>query len=89
MRRLTWRSILQRVEARRIVGHYYCPDDGDLRIELDDGSVRLLAALGAVQRLPRPLPWGLASARRRQWICLANPVNRPNGETESAQRTSA
>ncbi len=44
MKRLSWRSILQRVEGRRIVGLWYGVEDGYLRIELDDGSVLLVAA---------------------------------------------
>ncbi len=44
MKRLSWRSILQRVEERRIVGLWYGVEDGYLRIELDDGSVLLVAA---------------------------------------------
>ncbi len=38
------RSILQRVEGRRIVGLWYGVEDGYLRLELDDGSVLLVAA---------------------------------------------
>ncbi len=44
MKRLYWRSILQRVEGRRITGLWYGVDDGHLRIELDDGSVLVVAA---------------------------------------------
>ena len=44
MKRLSWRSIVQRVEGRRIVELWYGLDDGYLRVELDDGSVLLLAA---------------------------------------------
>ncbi len=44
MKRLSLRSILQRVEGRRIVGLWYGLEDGYLRIELDDGSVLLVAA---------------------------------------------
>ncbi len=44
MQRLSWRSILQRVEGRRIVGLWYGVEDGYLRLELDDGSVLLVAA---------------------------------------------
>ncbi len=44
MKRLSWRSILQRVEGRRIVGLWYGVEDGYLRLELDDGSVLLVAA---------------------------------------------
>ncbi len=44
MKRLSWRSILQRVEGRRIVGFWYGVEDGYLRLELDDGSVLLVAA---------------------------------------------
>ncbi len=44
MKELVWRSILQRVEGRRIVGLWYGVEDGYLRIELDDGSVLLAAA---------------------------------------------
>ncbi len=44
MKRLSWRSILQRVEGRRIVDLWYGVDDGYLRIELDDGSVLEVAA---------------------------------------------
>ncbi len=44
MKRLSWRSILRRVEGRRIVGLWYGLDDGYVRIELDDGSVLLVAA---------------------------------------------
>ncbi len=44
MKRLSWRSILERVEGRRIVGLWYGVEDGYLRIELDDGSVLLVAA---------------------------------------------
>ncbi len=40
MKRLTWRSILQRVEGRL----WYGVEDGYLRIELGDGSVLLVAA---------------------------------------------
>ncbi len=44
MKRLSWRSILQRVEGRRITGLWYGLEDGYLRLELDDGSVLLVAA---------------------------------------------
>ncbi len=44
MKRLSWRSILQRVEGRRVVGLWYGVQDGYLRIELDDGSVLGVAA---------------------------------------------
>ncbi len=44
MKRLSWRSILQRVEGRRIVGLWYDCEDGYLRIELDDGSAVVVAA---------------------------------------------
>ncbi len=44
MKRLSWRSILQRVEGRRIVGLWYGVEDGYLRLELDDGSVLIMAA---------------------------------------------
>ncbi len=44
MQRLSWRSILQRVEGRRITGLWYGVEDGYLRVELDDGSVLLVAA---------------------------------------------
>ncbi len=44
MKRLSWRSILQRVEGRRIAGLWYGLEDGYLRLELDDGSVLLVAA---------------------------------------------
>ena len=44
MKQLYWRSILQRVEGRRIVGLWYGVADAYLRIELDDGSVLLVAA---------------------------------------------
>ncbi len=44
MKRLSWRSILQRVVGRRIVGLWYDVEDGYLRLELDDGSVLLVAA---------------------------------------------
>ncbi len=44
MQRLHWRSILQRVEGRRIAGLWYGLEDGYLRIELDDGSVLSMAA---------------------------------------------
>ena len=44
VKRLSWRSILQRLEGRRIVGLWYGLDDGYLRIELDDGSVLVVVA---------------------------------------------
>ncbi len=44
MQRLSWRSILQRVEGRRITGLWYGVEDGYVRLELDDGSVLLVAA---------------------------------------------
>ncbi len=44
MKQLRWRSILQRVERRRIVGLWYGVEDGYLHLELDDGSVILVAA---------------------------------------------
>ena len=44
MKRLSWRSILRRVEGRRITGLWYGVEDGYLRIELDEGSVLLVAA---------------------------------------------
>ena len=44
MKRLSWRSILQRVEGRRIVGLWYGVEDGYLRIGLDDGSMLEVAA---------------------------------------------
>ena len=44
MKRLSWRSILQRVERRRIVGLWYGLEDGYLRLELDDGSPNSFAA---------------------------------------------
>ncbi len=43
MHRLSWRSITQRLEGRRIVGLWYGVEDGYLRLELDDGSVLLVA----------------------------------------------
>ncbi len=36
MKRLSWRSILQRIEGRRIVGLWYGVEDSYLRIELDE-----------------------------------------------------
>ncbi len=53
MKRLSWRSILQRVEGRRIVGLWYGVEDGYLRLELDDGSVLSVAA--SWERLPLEL----------------------------------
>ncbi len=44
MKRLSWRSILKRVEGRRILGLRYGVEDGYLRVELDDGSVLLVLA---------------------------------------------
>ncbi len=44
MKRLSWRSILHRVEGRRITGLWYGVEDGYVRIELDDGSVLLVAS---------------------------------------------
>ncbi len=44
MKRLSWRSILQRVEGQRIVGLWYGVEDGYLRLELDDGSTLLVEA---------------------------------------------
>ncbi len=44
MERLSWRSILQRVEGGGIVALWYGVEDGYLRLELDDGSVLLVAA---------------------------------------------
>ncbi len=44
MKRLSWPSILQRVEGRRITDVWYGLGDGYLRLELDDGSVLLVAA---------------------------------------------
>ncbi len=44
MKRLLWRSILQRLERRRITGVWYGVEDGYLHLELDDGSVLLVAA---------------------------------------------
>ncbi len=44
MKRLRWRSILQRVERRRIVGLWYGVEDGYLRLELDHGSTLVVAA---------------------------------------------
>ena len=44
MKRLSWRSILQRVEGRRIVRLWYGLEDGYFRVELGDGSVLLVAA---------------------------------------------
>ncbi len=44
MKRLSWRSILKRVEGRRIVGLWYGLEDGYLRLELDDRSTLLVAA---------------------------------------------
>ena len=44
MKRLPWRSILQRVEGRRITGLWYGVEDGYLRLELDDGSTLLVTA---------------------------------------------
>ena len=35
MKRLSWHSILQRVERRRIVGLWYGIEDGYLRLELE------------------------------------------------------
>ena len=43
-RRPQGRSILQRVEGRRITALWYGLEDGYVRIELDDGSVLLVAA---------------------------------------------
>ncbi len=40
----TWRSILKRVEGRRITGLWYGVEDGYVRLELDDRSVLLVAA---------------------------------------------
>ncbi len=39
MKRLSWRSVLQRVEGRQIARLWYGLEDGYLRVELDDGSV--------------------------------------------------
>ncbi len=44
MKRLSWRSILQRVESKQIIGMWYGVEDGYLRLELDDGSVLVIAA---------------------------------------------
>ncbi len=44
MKRLSWRTILQRVEGQRIVGLWHGVEDGYLRIELDDGSLLPVAA---------------------------------------------
>ena len=44
MRRLSWQSILQRVQGRRVVGLWYGVEDGYLRLELDDGSLLPVAA---------------------------------------------
>ncbi len=44
MQQLSWRSILRRVEGRRIVDLWYGLDDGYLRLELHDASALLLAA---------------------------------------------
>ena len=44
MKRLSWRSILQRVEGKRITALWYGVEDGYLRLELDDGSVLLVVA---------------------------------------------
>ncbi len=40
MSQLSWRSILQRVEGRRITGLWYGVEDGYLRIELDEEDYR-------------------------------------------------
>ena len=47
MKRLSWGSILRRVEGRRIAGLWYGVEDGYLRIELDDGSVLVVVAHSA------------------------------------------
>ncbi len=39
-----WPSILQQAERRRITGLWYDVEDGHLHLELDDGSVLLVAA---------------------------------------------
>ncbi len=44
MKELVWSSILKRVEGRRITALWYGVEDAYLRIELDDGSVLLVAA---------------------------------------------
>ncbi len=44
MTRLYWRSILQRVEGRRITGLWYGVEDGYVRLELHDPSVLVIAA---------------------------------------------
>ncbi len=44
MKRLSWRSILKRVEGRRILRLWYGVKDGYLRLELDDGSMLEVAA---------------------------------------------
>ncbi len=44
MKRLSCRSILQRVEGRRIVRLWYCVADGYVRLELDDGSTLQVTA---------------------------------------------
>ncbi len=59
MKRLSWRSILQRVEGRRIVRLWYGVEDGYLRIELDDGSVLLgdERAPGSSRLRARAMQW--------------------------------
>ncbi len=44
MNQLSWRSIVQRVEGRCIVGLWYGVEDGYVRLELDDGTLLLVAA---------------------------------------------
>ncbi len=44
MKRLYWRTILQRVEGRQIVSLWYGVDDDYLRVEFDDGSAVVVAA---------------------------------------------
>jgi hypothetical protein len=44
MERLSWPTISESVEGRRITGLWYGLEDGRLRIELDDGSVLVVAA---------------------------------------------
>ena len=60
MKRLSCRSILQRVEGRRIVGLWYGVEDGYLRFELDDGSVVLIAATWEGCHIMVDVPGGTA-----------------------------
>lgn len=74
MKRLYWRSILQRVEGRRISDLWYGVEDGYLRLELDDGSMLEVAASWEGCHVMVDVPYRDASGAP-PWGCWSLPVD--------------